>query len=294
MRSALIANGALLSAEQPEALLPWWSFGKTVLAAAALSLVQDGLVELDDALPVGPFSLRQLLRHEAGLADYGELADYHAAVARHDTPWPVAEMLQRLDASRLRYTPGNGWRYSNVGYLYVAQLIERLTDLPLDQALQQRVLAPLGITRTHLARTEVDWQALDLQAAPSYHPAWVYHGLLVGPLAQAALLLDRLLAGELLAPTLLQAMQTPYRLGGPMAGRPWTAPGYGLGLMLGPEAGGLYLSGHTGGGPGSALAVYRCTLGQQSACCAVFQETEDGGAVEVELVQRLQTLLKGS
>lgn len=291
MRSALIVNGTLQPAAQPEAVLPWWSVGKTVIAAAALSLVQDGRVELDEPLPAGPFSLRQLLRHEAGLADYGELADYHAAVARHDPPWQVTEMLQRLDASRLRYAPGTGWRYSNVGYLYVTQLIERLTDLPLDQALQQRVLAPLGITHTHLARSAADWQALALQAAPAYHPAWVYHGLLVGPLAQAALLLDRLLAGELLAPALLQAMQTPYRLGGPMAGRPWTAPGYGLGLMLGPETGGLTLSGHTGGGPGSSLAVYRCSLGQTSACCAVFAESEDGGDVEVELIRQLHAQL---
>src|SRR5690606_25075814 len=104
------------------------------LAAAALSLVQDGLVALDDPVAEGPFTLRQLLRHEAGLADYGELADYHAAVARQEEPWPAEEMLRRLDASRLRYTPGAGWRYSNVGYLYVARLIERLTDLPLDEA----------------------------------------------------------------------------------------------------------------------------------------------------------------
>ena len=41
--------------------------------------------------------MRQLLRHEAGLADYGELADYYAAVAQHAAPWPAEEMLQRLD-----------------------------------------------------------------------------------------------------------------------------------------------------------------------------------------------------
>ncbi len=294
MRSVLIANGVLQPSEQPEAVLPWWSFSKTVIAAAALSLVQDGLIGLDENLPAGPFTLRQLLRHEAGLADYGELADYHAVVAHHDTPWSVAEMLQRLDANRLRYAPGTGWRYSNVGYLYVTQLIERLTDLPLEQALQQRVLKPLGITQAHLARSEADWQALDLQATSSYHPGWVYHGLLVGPLAQAALLLERLLAGELLAPTLLQAMQTPYRLGGPMAGRPWVAPGYGLGLMQGEIAGGLTLSGHTGGGPGSSVAVYRGSLGQASACGAVFAESEDGGAIETELVRQLRALLEGS
>ena len=120
---ALASAGHPLAHAPTQSALPWWSFGKTVLAAAALALVRDGLLELDAELADGPFSLRQLLRHQAGLADYGELADYHAAVASQAAPWPAEEMLQRLDASRLRYPPGQGWRYSNVGYLYVARLL---------------------------------------------------------------------------------------------------------------------------------------------------------------------------
>ncbi|HSC82231.1 MAG TPA: serine hydrolase domain-containing protein, partial [Pseudomonas sp.] len=269
MRSALIVNGALQHAEQAEPLLPWWSFTKTVLAAAALSLVRDGLVGLDDQMAEGPFSLRQLLRHEAGLADYGELAEYHAAVSSQQKPWSADEMLQRLDATRLRYQAGAGWRYSNVGYLYVARLIERLSGLALEQALTERVLVPLGITRVHQARTPADWAALQLGS--SYDPAWVYHGLLVGPLTQTALLLDRLLGSDFLPPALLQAMQDRRVLGGPIAGRPWTSPGYGLGLMQGEVSGGLFLSGHTGGGPGSVVAVYRSAQGRDSATCAVYQ-----------------------
>jgi CubicO group peptidase (beta-lactamase class C family) len=281
MRVSLVRHGSLLTPAQADEPLPWWSFGKTVIAAAALSLVRDGLLELDEAVAEGPFTLRQLLRHEAGLADYGELADYHAAVARDDAPWPVEEMLRRLDAGRLRYPPGAGWRYSNVGYLYVTRLIERATDLPLGEALQQRVLAPLGVAEVRLARTRADWS---VGAPPAYDPAWVYHGLLVGPLDQAAWLLDRLLGGDFLPAPLLQQMQTPYLLGGPLAGRPWVAPGYGLGLMQGPDASGLYLHGHTGGGPGSVVAVYRSA----TASCAVFAEGSDQGAIEAEVVRQLR------
>lgn len=280
---ALASAGHLLTRAPTQSALPWWSFGKKVLAAAALALVRDGLLELDAELADGPFSLRQLLRHQAGLADYGELADYHAAVASQAAPWPAEEMLQRLDASRLRYPPGQGWRYSNVGYLYVARLLERVTDLPLDAALQRCVLAPLGLTQVRLARRRADWGA---GAPAGYDPAWVYHGLLVGPLDQAALLLERLLGGDFLPPALLQQMRTPHRLGGPLAGRPWVAPGYGLGLMLGPEAGGLYLSGHSGSGPGSVIAVYRSA----TTSCAVFLEDGAEGTVEAEVVRQLRSI----
>jgi CubicO group peptidase (beta-lactamase class C family) len=292
MLFALVSNGVLLTPEQPDTEVPWWSFTKTVLAAAALTLVRDRLIDLDDTVPEGPFTLRQLLRHEAGLADYSELADYHAAVARNETPWPADEMLQRLDASRLRYIPGDGWRYSNVGYLFVARLIERVTGLPLEVALTQRVLAPLNLSRVRLATTRMDLQGVRMGIATSYDPAWVYHGLLVGPLEDAARCLDRLLAGHLLPLELLQEMQTVRALGGPIPGRPWASPGYGLGLMRGAEKGGLTLSGHTGAGPGSVVAVYHSVSDAQPImCCAVFAEGVDEGAVESEVVKHLTDIV---
>ncbi|RML75395.1 Beta-lactamase, partial [Pseudomonas syringae pv. maculicola] len=98
--------------EHSDVVVPWWSFTKPVLATAALSLVRDGLIQLDDPVQEGPFTLRQLLKHQAGLADYSELPEYHAAVAEGHIPWPAAEMMQRLDATRLRYAPGTAWRYS--------------------------------------------------------------------------------------------------------------------------------------------------------------------------------------
>ncbi|MGL6244592.1 serine hydrolase domain-containing protein [Pseudomonas sp.] len=290
MHFALVSNGSLLTPEQPDVTVPWWSFSKTVLAAAAMSLVRDGLIGLDDGLPEGPFTLRQLLRHEAGLADYSELADYHAAVARNDAPWSAAEMLQRLDAARLRYAPGDGWRYSNVGYLFVARLIERVTGLALEEALTQRVFLPLGLSRVRLATTRADLVGVSMGAALTYDPGWVYHGLLVGQLADAVLCLDRLLAGHLLPQSLLREMQTARALGGPIAGRPWVAPGYALGLMQGTVEGGFTLSGHTGAGPGSVVAVYCCVNGGNTASCAVFCEDGDQGAVETKLVRRLINL----
>ncbi|MGZ7456481.1 serine hydrolase domain-containing protein [Pseudomonas sp. Ma2-10] len=291
MLCSLVSNGALVTPERPDTAVPWWSFTKTVLAAAALSLVRDGLINLDDTVAEGPFTLRQLLRHEAGLADYGELADYHNAVARHETPWPAADMLQRLDASRLRYAPGDGWRYSNVGYLFVVRLIERLTGRTLEAALAERVFAPLGLTRVRLAKTQADLKGVNMGNAPTYDPGWVYHGLLVGPLEEAALCLDGLLSGHLLPNVQLQAMQTARVLGGPIPGRPWISPGYALGLMQGLVMGDLTLSGHTGAGPGSVVAVYRCVDGENAASCAVFHEGADEGVAEADVVKRMSAVL---
>ena len=133
------------------------------------------------------------------------------------TEYGAAEMLARANANQLVYEPGKGWGYSNIGYFHVRQLIERPTRSPLGAALTDLVLKPLAIGRVRLASDRSDF-------SPRYDPKWVYHGLLVGPLDQAALLLERLLTGDLLPQPLRSAMLDRYRVDGPISGRPWKVP----------------------------------------------------------------------
>lgn len=292
--STLINGQSITPPLQGEPPVPWWSFTKTVLAATALTLVRDGRLDLDASLPEGAFTLRQLLRHEAGLADYGELAEYHAAVANQEPAWPADEMMRRLDGHRLRYSPGTGWRYSNVGFMLVAQIIERAADLPLADALRQQILRPLNISTVRLAMERTELNGEYLGESLSYDPGWVYHGLLTGPVSQAARLLDGVLAGDLLPANLLQEMQATRVLGGAMAGRPWLAPGYALGLMRGGIEGDLTLAGHTGCGPGSVIAVYRCAVGESAACCAIHSIGADEAGIEKLVVQEIREALEAT
>ena len=84
-----------------ETPVPWWSYGKTVLASAALALVAQGRLQLDEPVHGKPFTLRHLLGHRAGLRCYGGLRAYHEAVAAGEQPWDVKEMLRRVDAGTL-------------------------------------------------------------------------------------------------------------------------------------------------------------------------------------------------
>jgi CubicO group peptidase (beta-lactamase class C family) len=263
-----------------ECIVPWWSFTKTVIAAAALTLVQDGWLRLDDTIDGQPYTLRQLLQHRAGLADYGTLPEYHAAVTRGDQPWSVPELLDRARSTHLLYGPGMGWRYSNIGYLLVRQLIERQTDTGLDAALRRLVLDSVGVDDVRLASIPSDLAGVTMGEASSYHPGWVYNGLLVGPVRSAALLLDRLLVTGLLAAELQRQMLEPHIVGGPMEARPWKTPGYGLGMMCGESEGGRHFAGHTGGGPGSVIAVYRRLASGTSGSAAAFLAGGTPGQVE--------------
>ena len=277
----LVREGTVVAGNGDTADVPWWSFTKTVIAAAALTLVRDGRLSLDEPLASRPYTLRQLLQHRAGLTEYGRLAAYHVAVERNQDAWPADEMLARTDADRLVYEPGKSWGYSNIGYYVVRRLIEQTTDRTLGDALDRLVMKPLGIAGVRFAADRAHY-------SPDYDPRWVYHGLLVGPLEQAALLLQRLMRGDLLPPPLLSAMCDRYLLGGPIAGRPWKTPSYGLGLMIGETTGGKLIAGHTGGGPGSAIAVYH-RLDQPTGTAAAFAAGGDDAVVEGVCVTLLRT-----
>lgn len=255
--SAVVADGRLVAGARDTRALLWWSYTKTVLAAAALALVRDGKLKLDAPLPGRPYTLRQLLSHQAGVPNYSELEAYAQAVARHEQPWSAQDMLDRVQHERLLFAPGQGWRYSNTAYLLVRRLIEDCTGADLQQSLHTLVFAPLAIEGVRLAQAPADIAATAWGNPDNYHPGWVYHGLLTGSAASAALLLDRLLCGTLLPPHLRAQMMRQIPLGESLPGRPGVDFGYGLGLMIanaGPAGKSL---GHSGAGPLSVAAVYR-------------------------------------
>ena len=260
--------------------VPWWSYTKTALAAAALVLVSKNRLDLDAPVRCRSFTLRHLLQHRAGLPEYGHLTAYHAAVKAGETPWSVPEMLQHVRADTLVFEPGHGWAYSNVGYLLVRELIEEATGMSIGPALHRLVFAPLDILDTKIASVPADLDATVWGNRTRYHPGWVYHGLLIGTAVSAALLLHRLLEGRLLPPILLSAMVAPYPVGGPIPPRPWQTCGYGLGLMVGVgDPHGRYF-GHSGAGPGSTAAVYQCRRRERNRTAAAFAPVEELETVE--------------
>jgi len=284
--TATVEGGRLTDHDRRPLPVPWWSLTKTAIAGAALALVGEARLALDSPLGSRPYTLRQLLQHTAGVPEYGELDAYHKAVSRRESPWSVDELLRRVDAERLLFTPGAGWAYSNVGYLFVRRLIEDETGERFDTALRRLVFEPLGVPEVTLAREPADLDGTAWGNQSRYHPGWVYHGLAVGTPAEAALFVDRLLAGQLLPAELLRAMLDVRPVGGPIAGRPWQSPGYGLGIMVDAASPRGRCLGHTGGGPGSVAASFHFPDLRPTRTVAAFAPVGDPGVVERAVLER--------
>lgn len=279
---AIVEAGRIVRDDGAEIVVPWWSFTKTLIAAATLALARDGALRLDDRLPGRPYTLRLLLQHRAGLADYGSLKSYHDAVARDDAAWPRQTLMQAADAERLRFEPGRGWGYSNIGYLLIRQHLEALCGENLDVLLRRLVFDPLEIAGSRVALTRGDLDGVTLGDVSSYDPQWVYHGLVVGPLRAAAQLLHRLVTTEFLPADILAEMTSGWPVAGVSEGRPWRTTAYGLGIMTGTGVGDSRVVGHSGGGPGSVIAVYHHPDATPPFTAAAFSSGEDIGQVEAE------------
>lgn len=283
-----------------------YSFTKTLMAAAALRLVDRGRLDLDHPLdeaaapgPVGGrITLRQLLHHDAGLADYGGIPAYHAAVRAGQEPWTDDEFWDRTGAGRLQFEPGRGWAYSNIGYMLVRRILCRETGAGFADTLADLVLDPLGVADAFVPVTRADLEMLEsgpsrylgnggppVPVAARYHPGWVSHGVVAATPDAAATLLHGIMTGALLPPSLLAQMTAARRVADPMPGRPWIEPGYGLGLMADMAPGGSGAAGHTGGGPGCSPAVFHFRgKKRQPLTICVVTNGEDVGQAETMAV----------
>jgi len=261
-----------------------YSITKVMVAVAILQLVEQGELGLDSPvqsylpdLPVTtPVSLRQLLNHSGGLPDYGSLPAYGDAIlANPERPWSMAQFLAHTLRGELLYAPGNGWHYSNIGYLLLAMVLEQSYGRSLQEVLLQHIFTPLDFRHTYVARSLEGVEALspgyttflntsgvleDMRIR--YHPGWVAHGLVVSTAGELARFQQALFDGRLLSANLLEAMCQPHPV--PGTHRHFRQPGYGLGLMLDRQSPHGLVAGHGGGGPGySTAAFYFSDIAQQ-------------------------------
>lgn len=264
-------------------IFPYWSFTKTALAICALKLAAAGRLDLDAPARGAAFTLRQLLRHSAGLPDYTALPDYRAAVAAQQDAWPPEVLIERAMAQGQLFAPGQGWAYSNLGYLLARQEIEAAAGQGLGALIATLICQPLGLS-ARLASRRADFAQVCWPAAQAYDPRWVYHGCLIGTARDAALLLQACCTGALLSASQRAQMQELHPLGGSIAGRPWLSHGYGLGLMIGTTAAGRML-GHSGSGPFSSNAVYHFADRRDPLTIACFGDTPAEGLAETEAVR---------
>ena len=240
------------------------SITKTMTAVLVLQDVRDGRVALEDPVsavlgdldghPFAGLTLRALLAHDSGLQSEpsGSWWERSAGLS-------FDELAALNDGSGTAFASSERFHYSNLGFALLGEVAARLAGTSWWDAVQQRVLRPLGMARTSYLPTGAAAQGW------SVHP---YDGTLVaepatdtGAMAPAgqvwATIRDLATYAAFLGaghPDVLSADELRAAFG-PRSGSPDDGLGYahGLGFQVFPGGSGT-LPGHSGSMPGFLAA----------------------------------------
>ncbi len=100
-------------------------------------------------------TVEHLLRHTSGFSNpHGDAAFNMELVAQFlDKPLPLSmdDMVLYASKNRLRAVPGGRFNYSNLGYIVLSKVIEKVSGIPYETYIKDSILAPIGCYDIHLA-----------------------------------------------------------------------------------------------------------------------------------------------
>ena len=294
-----LADVAAKKPVTPETLFQAASISKPITALAALHLVQEGKLSLDEdvnvklrtwKVPENEFTekekvtIRRILSHSAGLTVHG-----FAGYASGESVPTIVQILNgekpaNSDPIRVDVVPGTLWRYSGGGYVVLQTLLSDVTGKPFPQIMSELVLRPAGMT--HSTYEQPLTKNLWPEAATPYrangdpvkggwhtYPEMAPAGLWTTPsdLARAAIEVQNEYAGKsskILSQDMARQMLTP-QMG------TW---GLGFGLE---SRGGKSSFSHGGANEGFRCNLFAYTDGGQGL--AVMTNSDSGGELTEEI-----------
>jgi CubicO group peptidase (beta-lactamase class C family) len=163
------AHRALEIPTTPDTRFALASGSKIMTALGVLRLVESGALQLSD--PVRPIlgddlrliddevTIEHLLGHTSGIGDYlsedggWEASDYVLPVPVHTLDRTEA-FVPILDGHPQVSAPGQRFSYNNGGYIVLALVIDRLSDVGFHAYVEREVCARAGLTGTAYLRSD--------------------------------------------------------------------------------------------------------------------------------------------
>ncbi|HWE98201.1 MAG TPA: serine hydrolase domain-containing protein [Caulobacteraceae bacterium] len=148
----------------------WASITKTFTAIAILQLRDRGLLSLDDPAvkyvpelrevhdaygPIEAVTIRTLLTHSAGFRNPTwpwDCDDARGCDWQPFEPTRWTQVAAMLPYTHVDFAPGSKWSYSNPGYVFLGQIIERLSGDDFEVYVDKNILKPLGMADSYFDR----------------------------------------------------------------------------------------------------------------------------------------------
>lgn len=286
------------------------SVTKTFSSVVLLQLVDEGRIELDrpvnaylpGLLPDDRITVRHLLTHRSGLADYTNKMFEHTVPgfeAVRNKVFTYQELVGLSLAEPRTTEPGVAYKYSNTNFVVVGMLIEKATGKPVAKAYERRIIKPLKLKHTSYVHPGTAIKGLhangylhpDEAGAPLVDSteqtvSWAQSaGAMISSASDLSTFMSSLLGGKLLRPGTLDAMLTV---------TPTDATNtrfYGLGLRRYDLSCGAQVYGHTGTVQG--FYTYAFTTRDGKSSLSAMANTSNRGQANTALGGTLEAAFCG-
>lgn len=177
------------------------SVSKLITAVTIMKLIEEEKLDINDKVfgedgilnspeylkyadkRVEKITIHHLLNHTAGWNTKGSDPIFNSLyVARKmniEPPAKLENVIQYSLQQKLSYTPGKKYKYSNLGYTILGEVISNITEMPYEDYVQFAVLHPLGIYDMHIGRSfkeDLYVNEVNYYDAGSNQKIWAYDG----------------------------------------------------------------------------------------------------------------------
>jgi CubicO group peptidase (beta-lactamase class C family) len=163
---------------KPSTLYAIASITKTFTGTAIMQLEARGLLNLDDPVtkhlselkgadasigPIDAVTIRRMLSHESGLREEPPGTDW----ATHVREAMPSEVLRRSSEIGTKVPPNSQWKYSNLAYQLLGEVVTRVSGTPYVDYVREHILQPLAMASTSWSPLPPE---LDARRATGYAP----------------------------------------------------------------------------------------------------------------------------
>lgn len=274
------------------------SVSKQFTATGILLLRERGLLSLTDSLrmffpelPYSGITLHHLLTHTSGMPDYESLMESRWNRSRIAYNNDVIALMAS-EKPPVHFAPGTRWEYSNMGYLLLASIIEKVSAKSFAAFMNETIFTPLGMSRSRVYNTRKSGEVIDNYAyghvwsdslnryilpdsLPSYDFVIYMDGIqgdgIINSTTADLLKWDRALADATLVPASVNVEMTAHHALADTLNDRY----YGYGLSVGSNEFGEYIT-HGGGWPGYATNLTRYLDGDRTIIVLSNNESAAG------------------
>ena len=156
---------------QEDTIFEMASITKMFTATAVMLLVREGRLGLDDEyaayFPNYPYpgvTIRHLLTHTSGMPDDFETGTWVCPAWENEKRIPPCSEILRFiweSGEEASHAPGETFRYTDIGYCLLANLVEKLSGVSFEDYLRKNIFEPAGMKDSAICHTRRDGRPSD-------------------------------------------------------------------------------------------------------------------------------------